>query len=101
MDFAARKIYLTNGVGTLDSMIVPQHDRIECHAHYAALPVPSPADCRVNGVIPMRDARDADLHFDLEGGPFEWWRFQSRASDRSGGLGGRTADADQHPGAAL
>jgi uncharacterized protein YhdP len=30
----------------------------------------------VEGVIPMRDARDADLHFDLEGGPFEWWKFK-------------------------
>jgi hypothetical protein len=30
----------------------------------------------VEGVIPMRDERDADLHFDLEGGPFEWWKFR-------------------------
>jgi hypothetical protein len=30
---------------------------------------------RVQGTIPMHGEEDADLHFDLDGGPFEWWRF--------------------------
>jgi hypothetical protein len=30
---------------------------------------------RVEGVIPLRGERDADLHFDLAGGPFRWFRF--------------------------
>jgi hypothetical protein len=29
----------------------------------------------VHGTIPMHGEEAADLHFDLKGGPFEWWRF--------------------------
>ena len=32
---------------------------------------------RVEGVIPLRHEEDADLHFDLEGGPFEWSKIKA------------------------
>jgi hypothetical protein len=35
-----------------------------------------PPSGRVEGVIPMRDVEDADLHFDVDGRTFEWWKFR-------------------------
>jgi hypothetical protein len=35
-----------------------------------------PIAATVNGVIPMHQVSDADLHFELKGGPFEWWKFK-------------------------
>jgi hypothetical protein len=35
-----------------------------------------PPVARVRGIIPMHGEDDADLHFDLDGGPFDWWRFR-------------------------
>jgi hypothetical protein len=29
----------------------------------------------VYGIIPLHGEEDADLHFDLAGGPFQWWKF--------------------------
>ena len=34
-----------------------------------------PPVAHVHGTIPMHGEDDADLHFDLDGGPFDWWRF--------------------------
>jgi hypothetical protein len=33
-------------------------------------------DVLVNGSLNVRDTREANLRFDLAGGPFEWWRFE-------------------------
>jgi AsmA-like C-terminal region len=76
LDFAAKKIYLTNGVGTLDPMIVPHMIGSNVTRIMEPYRFLHPPTARVNGVIPMRDPRDADLHFELAGGPFEWWKFK-------------------------
>jgi hypothetical protein len=34
-----------------------------------------PPVAHVYGTIPLHGEEDADLHFDLVGGPFDWWRF--------------------------
>jgi hypothetical protein len=34
-----------------------------------------PPVAHVHGTIPLHGEEDADLHFDLDGGPFDWWRF--------------------------
>jgi hypothetical protein len=35
-----------------------------------------PPTVRVEGIIPLREEKDADLHFDVDGGPFEWLKFR-------------------------
>jgi hypothetical protein len=76
MDFAAKKIYLTNGVATMDPMIVPHMIGSNVTKIMEPYRFTQPPTARAYGVIPMRDPRDADLHFDLEGGPFQWWKFK-------------------------
>ena len=34
-----------------------------------------PPVAKVHGTIPMHGEDAADLHFELKGGPFNWWRF--------------------------
>jgi hypothetical protein len=76
IDIPARKIYLTNAVGTAD----PAHIARAVGPKIGRLMEPyrfvNPVTARVDGIIPMRDERDADLRFILEGGPFEWWKFK-------------------------
>ena len=74
-DFAAQKVYLTNGFSTAEPMVVaraigPQVARAIESYHFTQPPI-----AHVQGTIPMHGEEDADLHFDLDGGPFEWWRF--------------------------
>jgi len=73
-DFVAQKIYLTNGFSTVEPMVVaraigPHVVRAVEPYHFGQPPV-----AHVQGTIPMHGEEDADLHFDLDGGPFEWWR---------------------------
>ena len=95
VDFLAKKIFLTNGVGTADPltvtrMIGPKVSRIM--EPYRFL---QPPTARVDGVIPMRDVRDADLHFEVDGGPFEWWKFKvPRISGKVDWVGERLALRD-------
>jgi hypothetical protein len=35
----------------------------------------SPPTVRLYGTIPLHGEEQADLHFDLAGGPFHWWKF--------------------------
>jgi hypothetical protein len=74
-DFLAQKIYLTNGFSTTEPMVVaraigPQVARAIKPYQFVQPPV-----AHVQGIIPMHGEDDADLHFDLDGGPFDWWRF--------------------------
>ena len=74
-DFLAQKIYLTNGFSTAEPMVVAR--AIGPHIVRAIEPYQfkEPPAVHVRGTIPMHGEEDADLHFDLTGGPFEWWRF--------------------------
>ena len=75
VDLPAQKIYVTNGYSTTDPMVVaraigPHIVRAIEAYHFRVPPV-----AHVRGTIPLRGEEDADLHFDLAGGPFDWWRF--------------------------
>jgi hypothetical protein len=74
--FDERKIFVTNGFSTADPEAVVH--AIGPHAEHAIEPYHflHPPTVHAYGVIPMRDERDADLHFDVDGGTFEWWKFQ-------------------------
>jgi len=73
--FDERKIYVTNGFSTAEPSVVVH--AIGPHVEHAVEPYHflRPPTVRVEGVIPMRDPRDADLHFDLNGNDFQWLKF--------------------------
>jgi hypothetical protein len=76
IDIPARKIYLTNGVGLADPQVITRAVGPKVGKLMEPYRFLKPVAARVNGVIPMRDPRDADLVFEMEGGPFEWWKFK-------------------------
>jgi hypothetical protein len=74
-DFPNQKLYVTNGFSTFDPMVIVRcigpHVTKVIEPYHFDLP---PAG-RVNGIIPLRHEKDADLHFEVIGGPFHWWKF--------------------------
>ena len=75
-DFNAQLIFLTNGFSTADPMAIaraigPHVERAIQDYHFL-----QPPAARVQGAIPMHGEKGADLHFDLDGGPFYWWKFK-------------------------
>lgn len=76
IDIPNWKIYLTNATGVADPSVITRAVGPKVARHMEPYRFLNPVRAKVNGVIPMRDEKDADLHFVLEGGPFEWWRFR-------------------------
>ena len=74
-DFNAQKGYLTNGYTTTDPAAIAWIIGPHTAAAVAPYQFLKPPVARANGVIPLKGERDADLHFELEGGPFHWTKF--------------------------
>ena len=76
VDYSERKVYLTNGFSTAAPAVVAR--AIGPHVSRALEPYRflKPPTVRVEGIIPLREEKDADLHFDVDGGPFEWLKFR-------------------------
>jgi hypothetical protein len=74
-DFVAQNVYLTNGFSTTEPMVIAR--AIGPHIARAIEPYQfrEPPVARVHGTIPMHGEDAADLHFELDGGPFDWSRF--------------------------
>lgn len=74
--FDERKMYVTNGFST--AAAAPVLHAIGPHAEHAvgAYQFLKPPTVHVEGIVPMRDPHDADLHFDVDGNDFEWWKFE-------------------------
>src|SRR5207247_2871145 len=75
VDYANQKIYLTNGFSTADPRIVTRAIGPKVDASIEPYVFSRPPTARVYGIIPIASESDADLHFDLDGGPFHWLRF--------------------------
>jgi len=75
-DFNTWRIYFTNGNSTAEPMVVARG--IGPHVASALEPYRfvQPPRVRVNGYAPLKGSVDADLHFSVEGGLFEWWKFR-------------------------
>jgi hypothetical protein len=74
-DFLEQKIYLTNGFSTADPQLVARAIGPKVGRALEPYRFDRPPSVRVEGIIPIRDERDADLHFDVKGGPFAWRKF--------------------------
>lgn len=75
-DFNEQRIYFTNVHSTAEPLVIarcigPKTARLL--EPYRFLLPPSVA---VNGHCSLSTNHDADLRFDLDGGPFEWWQFK-------------------------
>jgi hypothetical protein len=75
VDLAAQLVFLTNGFGTTEPMVVARAIGADIAQKVQAYQFKQPPVAHVYGTIPMHGEDEADLHFELDGGPFEWWRF--------------------------
>ncbi|MEY4386245.1 MAG: hypothetical protein RLY20_1528 [Verrucomicrobiota bacterium] len=75
--FDENRAYLTNGYCDTDPLAVATAIGPKVVAAVERYQFLKPPVTSVRGVIPLRGERDADLHFDLAGGPFQWLRFNS------------------------
>jgi hypothetical protein len=74
-DFDADKVYLTNGFSTAEPQVVARAIGSEVARTIEPYRFSQPPVARVHGIIPLHGEEGADLHFDIDGGPFHWWRF--------------------------
>jgi hypothetical protein len=74
-DFNRQLVFLTNAFSTVEPLVIAHV--IGEHIVRAIEPYrfDQPPVGHVHGVVPMHGEDEADLHFDLSGGPFNWWRF--------------------------
>ena len=76
IDIDAGKLYLTNGLGTADPRMVTHAIGPEVESIMAPYQFLRPPTAHVYGTIPLKDENDADVYFEIDGGPFEWWKFK-------------------------
>ena len=74
-DFIGQKVYLTNGFSTVEPMVVARAIGAQVVSAIQDYRFDEPPVARVHGTIPMHGEDDADLHFELAGQRFNWWRF--------------------------
>jgi hypothetical protein len=69
-------IYLTNGFSTADPEPVTKAIGPHIWRAVEAYRFAKPPTVRAHGIIPIKDDNDADLTFEVEGGPFSWLNFR-------------------------
>ena len=75
-DFNTGHIHFTNGFSTAEPMVVAHAIGPKTARHLEPYHFTQPPTVRVNGFVPVKDLDIVDLHFAVEGGPFEWWKFR-------------------------
>jgi hypothetical protein len=76
VDFEAGKLYLTNGLGSVDPKLITHAIGSDVEKVMEPYHFLLPPTARVHGTIPLKHEEDADLYFEIQGGPFEWWKFK-------------------------
>jgi hypothetical protein len=74
-DFNTELVYLTNAYSTTEPLVIARVIGTEVAQAIEPYQFSNPPIGYVHGTIPMRGEAGADLHFDLDGGPFHWWKF--------------------------
>ena len=74
-DLDAQLLYLTNGFSTAAPMPVARAIGPNIARAIEAYRFASPPTVDIHGTIPLHGEESADLHFDVSGGPFQWWKF--------------------------
>jgi len=73
-DFNAQVVHLTNGFSTAEPAVVARAIGPQIVGAIEPYHFLQPPTARVNGAIPLNGETDADLRFDVDGGPFHWWK---------------------------
>jgi hypothetical protein len=75
LDFPKEIGVITNAESNIDPMVIVRCIGPETARTLAPYRFDNPPTGRVNGIIPLRGEDQADLRFELAGGPFHWWKF--------------------------
>ena len=75
-DFNARRIFFTNGLSSAEPIVIARAIGPKTGRALEPYVFKLPPVVRVSGYVGLDNANDADLHFDVDGGPFEWWKFR-------------------------
>ena len=76
-DFDARRVYFTNGFSTADPLAVARAIGPKIGRHMEQYVFHEPPIISIEGYAPLKDEPEADLRFDIVGGPFKWSRFNT------------------------
>jgi hypothetical protein len=74
-DFDARRIYFTNILSTTEPLVITHCIGPKTTAALEPYQFHESPTVRVNGFAPLARNREADLVFDVDGGPFTWRQF--------------------------
>ena len=75
VDLAAEKVFLTNVLGFANPLVFARAIGPVAGAWFEPYHFFGTPTARVNGSIAFDIHKGVDLHFDFEGGPFAWWKF--------------------------
>jgi hypothetical protein len=105
VNFTNRKVYVTNGVSTADPQAVTRAIGPRTAETFEPYRFIDPPVVHVEGIIPTLEPAEADLHFDVSGKRFAWWklkatRIQGRVDWVDDRLSMRQLQADLYHGAA-
>ncbi len=75
VDIAGRRIFLTNGFSTMDPGAVTRAIGSKVAGVMEPYHFLAPPTASAYGTIPLADGIAADLHFKIDGGPFQWMKF--------------------------
>lgn len=78
VDLAAEKVFLTNVFGFANPLVFARAIGPVAGAWFEPYHFFGTPTARVNGSIDFDIHKGVDLHFDFEGGPFAWWKFNVR-----------------------
>ncbi|MDE3066507.1 MAG: hypothetical protein KGJ60_03050 [Verrucomicrobiota bacterium] len=77
VDFNAQRIYFTNGFSTAEPQAVARAIGPKVGSALAPYHFLQPPTVRVSGYAPLRGDEDADLRFDVDGGPLNWLKLKA------------------------
>ena len=76
IDLVRNRLFLTNAAGKMDPRAVTRSIGQQADKAIAPFVFDLPPDSRAEGSIPLgSDEHNADMRFEVEGGPFHWQRF--------------------------
>ena len=75
VDFPGQKLYLTNGFSTMEPTPVAHAIGRKVTKIIEPYQFLQPPAVHAHGTIPLVDEVPADLHFQIDGGPFHWMKF--------------------------
>lgn len=70
------RVLVTNGFSTAEPMAVARAIGPKIEQELSPYRFLRPPTAHVDGAIPIRSECDADLHFTVDGGPFQWWKLE-------------------------